>query len=117
MNCKKLILILLISFLNCKRNDSEIEKLRGNPKIPEQMKNKIPNQTHQLIKTKSLNLIDSILTKTSISTEIGFGFIYSNDELGYLNTYKIDSAQYKIIEIRYDLDLNVVDWDTVIYVP
>lgn len=81
------------------------------------MHDKIPEKMHQLVKSKSLHLIDSVLVKTSVLEEIGFGFTYSNDELGYLNTYRIDTTHYKIIKIEFDLNLNVVNWDTVIYVP
>lgn len=113
------ILILSISFLSCNKNDSEIQKLRGYPKVPEQMYKKIPERTHQLIKSKSLHLIDSVLVKYSIIEEVGFGYTYSisNEKLKYLNTYRIDTTHNKIIKIEFDLDLNVVDWDTVIYVP
>lgn len=77
----------------------------------------IPQRTHQLIKNKSLHLVDSVLVKTSVLEEIGFGHTYSNDELGYHNIYRIDTAHYKIIKIEFDLELNIVDWDTVTYVP
>ena len=116
MKYRSLILILLICFVNCKKNDAEIQYLRRY-NIPEQMHDKIPEKTHQLIKKKSLHLIDSVLAKTSVLEEIGFGFTYSNDELGYLNTYRIDTTHYKIVEIKFDLNLNVVNWDTVVYVP
>ncbi len=117
MNYKKLILILSVVFIGCEKSNSDSKNVGVYYQVPKGMQMDIPERIHQLIKNKSLHLIDSLLVKTSVLEEIGFGYTYSNDELGYHNTYRIDTTHYKIIKIGFDLDLNVVDWDTVIYVP
>lgn len=113
MKYKSLILILSICFINCKKNDSDRKYIRG-----QITHRKISQQEHRLIQNKSLGLIDSVLGKTPVLDEKEYGFIYSNDDdYRYYTSYRIDSTYYKIIKIEFDLNLNVVNWDTVIYVP
>lgn len=101
MKYVSILLILSFSFLCCKKNNSEIQYLQKY-NIPKEMQKDIPKRIHQLIKSKSLHLIDSVLVKTSVLEEIEFGRTYSNGELGYYNTYKIDTTHYKIVNIKFD---------------
>lgn len=112
MKYSSLILILSICFINCKKNDSDRKYIRGQINH-----RKISKQEHRLIQNKSLSLIDSVLGKTPVLEEREYGFTYSNDDYRYYTLYRIDTTYYKIIRIEFDLNMNVVNWDTVIYVP
>lgn len=115
MKYRSLILILSICFINCKKNDSDRKYIRAQINH-----RKIPQQKHGLIQNKSLSLIDSVLGKTPVLEEKEYGVIYSNeddDRDRYYTLYRIDTTYYKVMKIEFDLDLNLVDWDTIIYAP
>lgn len=104
------LFLFIILLINCKREDNSLRyEITGELHEP-------PKGAQEKLHIKSLNLIDSVLGQDIYRKEVVFGAAYEKDKISYLNTYELDSVKNKRIKIRYDLNLNLLSWDTIYYV-
>ena len=103
------LFLFIILLINCKREDNSLRyEITGELHEP-------PKGAHEKLHIKSLNLIDSVLGQDIYRKKL-FLELLMKGQISYLNTYELDSVKNKRIKIRYDLNLNLLSWDTIYYV-
>ena len=110
-NIRCAFLVIMILFIySCKRKDNSLRyEVTGELHKP-------PKGTHRQLQIKSIHLIDSVLGSDIFRKEREWNNSYSEKGVYYEIKYIIDTTNGKNIYINYDLDLNLIDWDTVYYI-
>lgn len=105
-----ILLFISLVIFSCQRKDNSLRyEIAGELHKP-------PKGTHEKIQYKSIKLIDSIFGENLYRNEKEWNNSYLEDVVYYEIKYELDSITGKNIYIKYNLDLNLIEWDTVYYV-